>query len=93
MRTIQPARRHAGVVDARDDAAAMDSFRYRDAGEAADDRTLYYYQRALGPRELLPAVGVGLGIGLVAFYVARRLMERTPLEMHGSSERSSRRGG
>jgi hypothetical protein len=39
----------------------------------------YYYRRALSLPELLKAVGVGVGAGLAAFYVARRLLERTPL--------------
>ncbi len=39
----------------------------------------YYYRRPLTPRELLPAVGVGVGVGLVAFYIVRVLLERTPL--------------
>ena len=42
----------------------------------ADD---YYYRRSLSPRELLPALGVGVGTGLVAFYIAKILLERTPL--------------
>jgi hypothetical protein len=39
----------------------------------------YYYRRAIEHRDLLPAIGVGVGVGLVAFYVARLLMQRTPL--------------
>jgi hypothetical protein len=39
----------------------------------------YYYRRSLTPREVLPALGVGVGIGLIAFYVAKILLERTPL--------------
>ena len=45
-------------------------------GEGASE---YYYRRSLEARDLLPAIGVGLGVGLVAFYVARVLMQRTPL--------------
>ena len=30
-------------------------------------------------RELLPALGIAVGAGLFAFYVARILLERTPL--------------
>lgn len=41
----------------------------------------YSYRRALSLRELLPAVGVGVGVGLAAFYVARVLLERTPLRV------------
>jgi hypothetical protein len=39
----------------------------------------YYYRRALSVRELLPAIGIGIGAGIAAFYVARVLFERTPL--------------
>ncbi len=39
----------------------------------------YYYRRPLTPRELVPALGVGVGVGLVAFYIVRLLLERTPL--------------
>lgn len=39
----------------------------------------YSYRRELSLRELLPAVGVGLGVGLAAFYVARLVLQRTPL--------------
>jgi hypothetical protein len=41
--------------------------------------TEYTYRRALGVRELLPAIGVGVGAGLVAFYLARLFLQRTPL--------------
>ncbi|MFL5580550.1 MAG: hypothetical protein ACJ8AO_09255 [Gemmatimonadaceae bacterium] len=45
-------------------------------GEGASE---YYYRRRLEARDLLPALGVGVGVGLVAFYLARVLMQRTPL--------------
>ena len=41
--------------------------------------TEYFYRRALSARELLPAVGVAVGAGLVAFYLARLFFQRTPL--------------
>lgn len=40
----------------------------------------YYYRRELSLREMLPALGVGLGVGMAAFYVARLLLQRAPLE-------------
>jgi hypothetical protein len=51
----------------------------------------YYYRRPLTPRELVPALGVGVGVGLVAFYVARILLQRTPLrpERRPSTQRLS----
>jgi hypothetical protein len=51
----------------------------------------YYYRRSLTPRELVPALGVAVGVGLVAFYIARLLLERTPLrpERRPSTQRLS----
>jgi hypothetical protein len=43
----------------------------------------YYYRRRLTPRELLPAVGIAIGAGAVAFYLAKVLFERTPLVPSG----------
>ena len=42
--------------------------------------SLYYYRRPLSARELVPAVGVAVATGLVAFYLAKLLLQRTPLE-------------
>lgn len=39
----------------------------------------YFYRRSLSGLELLPAIGVGLAAGLVAFYLTQILLERTPL--------------
>ena len=39
----------------------------------------YTYRRQLSGRELLPAIAIGVGAGLVAFYVARLFAQRTPL--------------
>lgn len=39
----------------------------------------YDYRRELGVTELLPAIGIGVGAGLLAFYIARMLLQRTPL--------------
>jgi len=43
--------------------------------EASDADSKYYYRRSLTVRELLPAVGAAV----VAFYVVKLFMERTPL--------------
>ena len=40
----------------------------------------YVYRRDLEPAEMLPAVGIGIGVGLLAFYGALILLQRTPLE-------------
>ena len=47
----------------------------RGAGKASD----YYYRRALTLPELVPAIGVALGVGAAAFYVATLFLQRTPL--------------
>jgi hypothetical protein len=39
----------------------------------------YFYRRALGARDLLPAIGIGVVAGALAFYLARLYLERTPL--------------
>ena len=54
----------------------------------------YTYRRELSLEELLPAVGVGIGIGALAFYVAKLFIERTPLEGGaGAAWRSERARG
>ena len=61
-------------------------------GEGAPE---YYYRRSLEARDLLPAIGVGLGVGLVAFYVARVLLQRTPLMVprRGAGARAAQEEG
>lgn len=39
----------------------------------------YYYRRDLGLSDLMPALGLGVGVGAVTFYLARLWLERTPL--------------
>jgi len=39
----------------------------------------YYFRRPLGASELVPAVAIGVGAGLMAFYVVAQLFQRTPL--------------
>lgn len=56
--------------------------------------TEYVYRRDLETSELVPAMGVGLGVGLAAFYVARLFLQRTPLDVRGSRrDLRSRRAG
>jgi hypothetical protein len=40
----------------------------------------YYARRRLTSRELLPAVGTAVGVGLSAFYLAKVWMERVVLD-------------
>ena len=39
----------------------------------------YVYRRQLSGAELLPAVGVAIGVGALAFYLARIVLQRTPM--------------
>jgi hypothetical protein len=39
----------------------------------------YTYRRDLRAVEMIPAIGVGVAVGLAAFYVATLLAQRTPL--------------
>jgi hypothetical protein len=61
--------------------------------ERADDanRSLgyyrdYYYRRRLKLDDLLPAIGAGIGIGLLGFYVARLYLQKTPIELLGREQ-------
>lgn len=48
--------------------------------EAPRTKSEYVYRRRLDPGDLLPAIGVGVGVGALAFYVAYLFLQRTPLE-------------
>ena len=48
--------------------------------EAPRTKSEYVYRRSLAAHELLPALGVGIGVGALAFYVAYLLLQRTPLD-------------
>lgn len=39
----------------------------------------YSYRRDLSITEMIPAIGAGVAVGVAAFYVARLLLQRTPL--------------
>jgi hypothetical protein len=45
----------------------------------ASDKHSYYYRRSLTTRDYLLAAGVGVGVGLMAYYVATRFAQRTLL--------------
>lgn len=68
-----------------------DKRRPRLRGEDAE----YSYRRPLRMREILPAIGIGIGAGLFAFYVTRLMLQRTPLRVERGSlpaKRGSRTG-
>ncbi len=47
--------------------------------------TAYTYRRHLTLPELLPALGAAVGAGLVTFYVTWLFLQRTPLDISGTS--------
>lgn len=57
---------------------------------ASTDVDAYVYRRRLTGRELLPAIGAGVAVGLAAFYIARVLLQRTPLRPLSPVERADR---
>jgi H+/Cl- antiporter ClcA len=58
--------------------------------EASDSHS-YYYRRSLKAHEVLPVLVVGVGAGLLAMYVARVLIQRTPLLPEASRRAVMRR--
>jgi len=51
----------------------------------------YFYRRSLTMSELLPAIGVGVAAGVVAFYISRLVLQRTPLVPRASTTPPRRR--
>lgn len=39
----------------------------------------YTYRRKLRATEMMPAIAAGVGVGLAGFYLARLLLQKTPL--------------
>ena len=48
----------------------------------------YYYRRQLGAKDLLPAVSVGVAVGMAGFYLVQLLIQRTPLVPQGELGRA-----
>jgi hypothetical protein len=55
-----------------------------------DERASYSYRRKLGVSELLPAIGVAIGAGFLAYYITRLLLQRTPLTVDRTLDASRR---
>ena len=53
----------------------------------------YFYRRRLSLSDVAPAIGVGVSVGLFAFYLARLFTERTPLRLPPDEPRRLRSGG
>lgn len=58
--------------------------------EGGRTRPRYYFRRDLSASELLVPAAIGAGVGLVVFYLARLLEQRTPIDA-GESRHESRR--
>ena len=50
-----------------------------DTGSRIVPPSVYYFRRELESRETLTAAGIALGAGLAAFYLARMMLQRTPI--------------
>lgn len=61
----------------------------RRARAVADTRARFTYRRELEIRDIGAALAIAITAGLVAFYIAGVLLQRTPLQ---ERSRSSRRG-
>lgn len=48
----------------------------------------YTYRRKLRATEMLPALAAGVGLGLAALYVAKLLLQRTPLVLRSKQTRA-----
>lgn len=57
----------------------------RRESRAEGEGSTYYYRRTLSARELLPAVGAGVAVGVAAFYLAKLVLEKTPLRLSDES--------
>jgi hypothetical protein len=63
-----------------------------DTGSRLVPPTVYYYRRELGVRETLAAAGIAVGAGLAAFYLARVMLERTPIAREEAIPQVDERG-
>ena len=50
-----------------------------DSGSRLTPPTVYYFRRELDARETLTAAGLAVGAGIAAFYLARMMLQRTPI--------------
>jgi hypothetical protein len=50
-----------------------------DSGSRITPPKVYYFRRELDAGETLTAAGIAVGAGIAAFYLARLLLQRTPL--------------
>ena len=63
-----------------------------DSGSRLTPPTVYYFRRELDARETLTAAGIAVGAGLAAFYLARVMLQRTPIAREKSIPQLDERG-
>ena len=63
-----------------------------DSGSRIVPPAVYYYRRELDPRETLTVAGIAVGAALAAFYLARIMLQRTPIAREESIPQIDERG-
>ncbi|HZO19877.1 MAG TPA: hypothetical protein VFB46_12885 [Gemmatimonadaceae bacterium] len=63
-----------------------------DSGSRILPPKVYYVRRELDARETLTAAGIAVGAGLAAFYLARVLLQRTPIAREETIPQIDERG-
>ena len=63
-----------------------------DSGSRLTPPTVYYFRRELEARETLTAAGLAVGVGLAAFYIARMMLQRTPIAREQAVPQLDERG-
>ena len=63
-----------------------------DSGSRIVPPAVYYFRRELDARETLTAAGIAVGAGLAAFYLARLMLQRTPIAREESVPQLDDRG-
>jgi hypothetical protein len=63
-----------------------------DTGSRLIPPAVYYYRRELDTRETLTTVGIAIGAGLAAFYLARIMLQRTPIAREEAIPQIDERG-
>ena len=63
-----------------------------DTGSRIVPPSVYYFRRELEARETLTAAGLAVGAGIAAFYLARMMLQRTPIAREEAIPQLDERG-
>lgn len=63
-----------------------------DTGSRIVPPSVYYFRRELEARETLTVAGIAVGAGLAAFYLARMMLQRTPIAREQTIPQLDERG-